>query len=77
VEATWPNATYINVPATGKELVEMVSAGVLRGKVELHLKGTNLQVCVWRALLGVYLPVRPRVMARWQTHLDILVPPAR
>ena len=53
VEATWPGATYVDAPDTGEELVGMLSAGVLRGDVQLHLKGTNFQVRVWRALLGL------------------------
>ena len=53
VEATWPNARYVDRPDTGAELVQMLSAGVLKGNFELHLKGTNFQVRVWRALLAL------------------------
>lgn len=52
-QATWPHATYIDAPDTGADLVQMLSAGALRGKLELHLKGSNFQVRVWRALLGL------------------------
>jgi AraC family transcriptional regulator, regulatory protein of adaptative response / methylated-DNA-[protein]-cysteine methyltransferase len=47
----WPNATLTPAPQVGMQLVRELSAGGLRTPVQLHLRGTNFQLQVWRALM--------------------------
>ncbi len=49
--AEWPNATITQDKHVGRTLVRSLSNGTLDESVSLHLRGTNFQLQVWRALL--------------------------
>jgi AraC family transcriptional regulator of adaptative response/methylated-DNA-[protein]-cysteine methyltransferase len=49
----WPRAKLREDPALAARTAERAFTGVRRGKVNLHLAGTNFQLKVWEALLRV------------------------
>lgn len=51
VACDWPNAPLTEDDDVGRALVQSLSGGKLEQPVQLHLRGTNFQLQVWRALL--------------------------
>ncbi|MEM7407965.1 MAG: methylated-DNA--[protein]-cysteine S-methyltransferase [Pseudomonadota bacterium] len=49
----WPEACIRYDPEAGADLVAGLSRGAPQGQVTLHVRGTNFQIQVWRALLAL------------------------
>ncbi|KAI4454473.1 methylated-dna--protein-cysteine methyltransferase [Holotrichia oblita] len=52
LKANWPNASLIHDPRGIKEIAKKVFDGAV-GKIDVLLKGTNLQVSVWKELTKI------------------------
>lgn len=55
LEAEWPAATIVEAQARTQQMAQdaLGTIGTRQGPVALHVRGTNFQLKVWRALLGI------------------------
>ena len=53
LDADWKNARMVEDHRSTKPLIESIFDASARGKLNLHLRGTNFQLKVWEALLAI------------------------
>ena len=53
LDADWKNAHMVEDHRSTKPLIESIFDASARGKLNLHLRGTNFQLKVWEALLAI------------------------
>lgn len=55
LKAEWPNAEIMGEPEKTREICARIFQSTHRSPLVLHVKGTNFQIQVWRALLQIPL----------------------